>query len=429
MGLAFFDRAGGRLRLTDAGQEVVNTTVRMEMLLVELGNTLAALKGKHAGRISVGVVSTAKYFAPRLIAAFSKENPRIDLSLSIGNRQETIKQLRDYTIDIALMGQPPADFPVISQVVGQHAQVVIAPLDHPLVGRRGIEKTELADENFIVREDGSGTRTVFDYFFGGVTVRRPHIKFEIGSNETIKQAVMAGLGLSLISAHTIDAELNAGRLAVLDVVGLPIVRQWFLVRRANWTPTPVGQAIWDFGDRACGGVHADDESIDDDGDGVTRTPRRFTQGGEEFPGPRCPRQRRVIIVWAPLNSKQRPETLVSQRGGTARNIMNIIQELEAAQATKLGALRPTPEFQPGDTVIVNVKVKEGERTRVQAYEGGLHRPHRWRPQRELHRPKDFVWRGRRTRLPDLLAQHRFDQGDPARQGAAREALLSARPSR
>ena len=93
VGLAFFDRAGGRLRLTDAGQEVVSTTIRMEMLLVELGNTLAALKGKHAGRISVGVVSTAKYFAPRLIAAFSRENPRIDIALSIGNRQETIRQL------------------------------------------------------------------------------------------------------------------------------------------------------------------------------------------------------------------------------------------------------------------------------------------------------------------------------------------------
>lgn len=246
VGLAFFDRAGGRLRLTDAGQEVVNTTVRMEMLLVELGNTLAALKGKHAGRISVGIVSTAKYFAPRLIAAFSKENPRIDLSLAIGNRQETIKLLRDYAIDIVLMGQPPSDFPVISQPIGTHPQVVIAPLDHPLVGRHGIDRADLANENFIVREDGSGTRGVFDFFFGGVVVRQPHIKFEIGSNETIKQAVMAGLGLSLISAHTIEAEIADRRLAVLDVKGLPIFRQWFLVRRANWTPTPVGEAMWAF---------------------------------------------------------------------------------------------------------------------------------------------------------------------------------------
>ena len=246
VGLAFFDRAGGRLRLTDAGQEVVNTTIRMEMLLVELGNTLAAIKGKHAGRISVGIISTAKYFATRIVAAFSKQNPRIELSLAIGNRQETIRLLRDYGIDIALMGQPPTDFSVVSQSIGEHPQVIIAPLDHPLVGRRGIDKAELAEASFIIREDGSGTRTVFDYFFDGVQVHRPHIKFEIGSNETIKQAVMAGLGLSLISAHTIEAEVNAGRLAVLDVKGLPIIRQWFLVRRANWIPTPVGEAIWDF---------------------------------------------------------------------------------------------------------------------------------------------------------------------------------------
>ena len=247
VGLAFFDRAGGRLRLTDAGQEVVNTTIRMEMLLVELGNTLAALKGKHAGRISIGVVSTAKYFAPKLVAAFSKVNPRIDIALSIGNRQETIKQLRDYAIDIALMGHPPADVPVIAQVIGDHPQVIIAPLDHPLVGQIGIDKADLATENFIIRENGSGTRGVFDAFFGDVVGAQPRIKFEIGSNETIKQAVMAGLGLSLISAHTIEAEVAAKRLAVLDVKGLPIVRKWFLVHRANWTPTPVGEAFWDFG--------------------------------------------------------------------------------------------------------------------------------------------------------------------------------------
>ena len=245
-GLPSSTAPGGRLRLTDAGQEVVNTTVRMEMLLVELGNTLAALKGKHTGRISFGIISTAKYFAPKLIAAFSRENPRIELSLSVGNRQETITLLRDYVVDIALMGQPPTDFPVISQPIGQHLQVVVAPLDHPMVGRRGIEKSELANEDFIIREAGSGTRSVFDFFFGDIVLKQPHIKFEMGSNETIKQAVMAGLGLSLISAHTIEKELAAGRIAVLDVKGLPIIRQWFLVRRANWTPTPVGEAIWEF---------------------------------------------------------------------------------------------------------------------------------------------------------------------------------------
>lgn len=246
VGLAFFDRAGGRLRLTDAGQEVVNTTVRMDMLLVELGNTLAALRGKHAGHVSVGAVSTAKYIAPRLIAAFAAQNPRIEFSLSIGNRQETIRQLRDYAIDVVLMGQPPSDFPVMAQAVGVHPQVVIAPLDHPLVGRRGLAKADLAGEDFILREEGSGTRSLFDVFFGDLASGRPRVKLEIGSNETIKQAVIAGLGLSLISAHTVEVEVASGLLAVLDVAGLPLMRQWFLVRRENWTPTPIGEAFWEF---------------------------------------------------------------------------------------------------------------------------------------------------------------------------------------
>lgn len=246
VGLSFFDRGGGRLRLTDAGQEVVNTTVRMDMLLVELGNTLAALKGKHAGHIALGAVSTAKYLAPRLIAAFSDANPRIQFSLSVGNRQETIRQLRDFAVDIVMMGQPPTDLPIVSQVIGAHPQVVIAPPHHPLARRRAIDRAELVGEDFIIREEGSGTRSVFDFVFGELASARPRIKLEIGSNETIKQAVIAGLGLSLISAHTIETEVAAGRLVVLDVVGFPVVRQWFLVRRENWTPTPVGEAFWTF---------------------------------------------------------------------------------------------------------------------------------------------------------------------------------------
>ena len=246
VGLAFFDRSSGRLRLTDAGQEVVNTTVRMDMLLVELGNTLAALRGRHAGHVSLGAVSTAKYIAPRLIAAFCAENPRIEFSLSIGNRQETIRQLRDYAIDVVLMGQPPSDFPVMAQAVGSHPQVVIASPSHPLVGRSGIPKSDLVGEDFILREEGSGTRTLFDAFFGDLASARPRVRLEIGSNETIKQAVVAGLGLSLIAAHTVEVEVASGRLAVLDVAGLPLLRQWFLVRRENWTPTPVGEAFWAF---------------------------------------------------------------------------------------------------------------------------------------------------------------------------------------
>ncbi len=245
-GVTLFDRIGGRLRLTAAGEEVVTAARRVDLVLNELDNTLAAIRGLRAGRIAVGVVSTAKYFAPRLIAAFARQNPGIEVTISVGNRAEMVEQLRDYGIDVALMGRPPMDFSIESEAFGAHPQVVIAAPDHPLVSHKSIEKSELTNENFIVREEGSGTRSVFEYFFSDVVVRQPKISIEIGSNETIKQAVIAGLGIALISAHTIEAELESGRLAVLDVKGLPIMRQWFIVRRADRPFSPIGQAMWNF---------------------------------------------------------------------------------------------------------------------------------------------------------------------------------------
>jgi LysR family transcriptional regulator, low CO2-responsive transcriptional regulator len=241
-GVALFDRTGGRLRLTDVGREVVNVASGIENALAGLENTLNAHRGMQAGRIAVGVVSTAKYFAPRLIAAFAKEKPRIEIAIHVGNRTDIIAALRDGAVDIALMGRPPEDLAVNGEIFGPHPQVIIAPPDHALVGRRDIDKSELAEQSFIVREAGSGTRSMFDYFFDVV----PHISVEIGSNETIKQAVMAGLGLTLISALTIEAEVAQGRLAVLDIKGLPIMRQLFVVHRADRVMTLPVRALWDY---------------------------------------------------------------------------------------------------------------------------------------------------------------------------------------
>jgi LysR family transcriptional regulator, low CO2-responsive transcriptional regulator len=242
VGVPLFERTGGRLRLTDVGREVVNVASGIERALAGLENTLNAHRGMQAGRVTVGVVSAAKYFAPRLIAAFAKEKPRVEIAIIVGNRADIIAALRDGSADIALMGRPPEDFAVTGEIFGPHPQVVIAPPDHALVGRSGIDKSELAEQRFIVREEGSGTRSMFDYFFDGI----PRLSVEIGSNETIKQAVMAGLGLTLISAHTIEAEVAEGRLAVLDIKGLPIIRQLFVVHRADRILTPPVRAMWDY---------------------------------------------------------------------------------------------------------------------------------------------------------------------------------------
>jgi LysR family transcriptional regulator, low CO2-responsive transcriptional regulator len=246
LGLELFERFEGRLRLTDAGKEVVAAAARIDNVMADLLETLHGKSGQLSGRIRISTVTTAKYFVPRLIAAFMRQHPRVDLRLSIGNRSEVASSLRDYEADIALMGRPPEDFAVESQPIGPHPNVMIARPDHPLAGKAHISKRELVGQNFIVREQGSGTRSMFDYFFSGLSMRSDKVRIEIASNETIKQAVMAGLGLSLISAHTIEAEVASGRLAILDVDGLPIIREWYAIHRSDRVLSQAGRAMWNF---------------------------------------------------------------------------------------------------------------------------------------------------------------------------------------
>ncbi len=244
-GLPLLDRTNSGLRPTDAGRTVLDTAHRCEAALQSCGAALQALKDGSGGRVSVGVVSTAKYFAPRALAAFAQAHPDVEMSLTVGNRSETIKALHDYELDIAVMGRPPKDFDIEEVAIGDHPHVIVAPPDHPLAREKDIPITSLEDENFLMREEGSGTRNLTHRLFARVRLA-PRIGMEITSNETIKQAVMAGLGIALISAHTVAAELGAGRIVVLDVYGLPAMRKWFVVRRPGAKIMPAGQALWEF---------------------------------------------------------------------------------------------------------------------------------------------------------------------------------------
>jgi LysR family transcriptional regulator, low CO2-responsive transcriptional regulator len=246
LGLELFERVEGRLRLTEAGKEVVAAATRIDNVMADLLGTLHGRNGLLGGRVRISFVATAKYFAPRLIAAFIKKYSQIDLRISIGNRRDVITSLRDFEADIALMGRPPEDFGVTSEPIGPHPHVIIAPPDHPLVRKARIFKADLTEENFILREEGSGTRSMFEFFFSGLPMRADRVRIEIASNETVKQAVIAGLGLALISAHTIEAEVASGRLAVLRVQGLPIVREWHAMHRSDRVLTPAGSAMWNF---------------------------------------------------------------------------------------------------------------------------------------------------------------------------------------
>jgi LysR family transcriptional regulator for metE and metH len=216
---------------------------RIEAALRDCAGAIDALRGMEGGRVAVGVISTAKYFAPFALAAFQRAYPKVEMRVLVGNRHEMISKLEAFETDVAITGRPPEDFPVERAVIGDNPHVIIAPPDHPLATRRRVPLSEVAAEVFLLREVGSGTRDLMRRAFAEAELPLPK-GVEIGSNETIKQAVMAGMGVALLSAHTIAAELEDGRLVVLDVDRFPIVRQWFVVRRSEKRLLPAAQALW-----------------------------------------------------------------------------------------------------------------------------------------------------------------------------------------
>ncbi|KQT88011.1 LysR family transcriptional regulator [Aurantimonas sp. Leaf443] len=253
-GLSLFDRTSEGMRLTAAGSATLRAANAIETTLRALGDEVDAIKGIRFGNIKLGVVSTAKYFAPRLIAAFKADHPDIEIKLLVGNRSDIIADLKSYKLDIALMGRPPTEFPVDATFFGDHPLVMIAAPDHPLAGRRDICKEALLKETIIIREPGSGTRMSLESFFVEFDDALSRRAVEMGSNETIKQAVMAGLGIAFISAHTIAFEVEMKRLAILDVKNMPIRRQWFAVSRQERMAAPAEVAFRAFLDRK-GAMH------------------------------------------------------------------------------------------------------------------------------------------------------------------------------
>lgn len=244
-GLPLFERIGRGLTLTEAGREVLAAAERIDAVVADCTAGLATLKALDGGRVTVGAVSTAKYFVPRMLAAFARKHPGIDFELVIGNREETIAAFAAGRYDITVMGRPPDGIEVESALIGDNPHPMIAPPDHRLAGRRRIAPKMLVSETLLMREAGSGTRMLAERFLAAAGIA-PRVGMEIKSNETIKQAVMAGLGIALISAHTIEAEIVSGRLIVLDVVGLPEVRQWFVVRPTAKRLMPAARALRDF---------------------------------------------------------------------------------------------------------------------------------------------------------------------------------------
>ncbi|MEJ2645168.1 MAG: LysR family transcriptional regulator [Gammaproteobacteria bacterium] len=245
VGLPLFEQLGKRIYLTEAGQELYRYSRSITDELNELDQVFEEMRGLQRGRLSVSVASTANYFVPRLLATFCQRHQGVTVSIDVTNRKRLLQHLMDNQTDLVVMGQPPVDIDVVAEPFLQNPLVVIAPPGHPLATARHIPLARLQGETFLIREQGSGTRSAMERFFAkyGVTLSTP---LELSSNEAIKQGVQAGLGLGLLSLHTLELELALDRVVVLDVEHFPILRHWYIVHREGKRLPAVAEAFRKF---------------------------------------------------------------------------------------------------------------------------------------------------------------------------------------
>jgi LysR family transcriptional regulator, low CO2-responsive transcriptional regulator len=242
VGLPLFDRQGRQVSLTTAGEYMLVYARKMLATLKDAEDAAARLQRLEVGTLTIGMVSTAKYFLPRLLAQFRQEHSGIEIKLVVGNRAQLVQMLQGNEVDIAVMGRPPTELATRAEPFAAHPHMFVAPTDHPLL-KVGHPTTEhLRPYSFIVRERGSGTRAAMEKFMTSQRLE-PRVVMEMTSNETIKQAVMAGMGLSFLSLHTLGLELEHGLIAVLDVEGTPIVRAWNVVHTLSKMLSPAAEAF------------------------------------------------------------------------------------------------------------------------------------------------------------------------------------------
>ena len=245
IGLPLLEHVGRQIHLTAAGDELLRYASQVNDLLRDAGESLAAMRGLRRGVLKLGAVSTAKYFAPSLLSAFAPAYPEVTIRFTVGNREEIIQQLASNEIDLVIMGRPPRELITVAEPFAKHPLVIIASPRHPLANKRRIPLQRLGSEKFIIREEGSGTRASMEHVFRerGVPI---HAAMEVSSNETIKQAVMAGMGISFISIHTVGLELAAGKLVILNVAGLPLIRDWYVIHLRDKRLSPITAAFRSF---------------------------------------------------------------------------------------------------------------------------------------------------------------------------------------
>jgi len=245
VGLALFEQVGKKTFPTAAGKTVYDASLDITNRLADLKNSIEELKGTVKGTLQMSVVTTAKYFLPKLLGVFLQQYPDVEPKLKFTNRARVIERLMNNDDDFVVMGQIPKDenlesYPFLNNILG-----IVAHNDHPLANKKNITIEELANQRFLIRESGSGTHYVFNQLLQqhGVEIE-PYM--ELGSGEAIKQAVMAGLGIAVISLHSIQLERDVNKLTVLDVEGFPLKRQWYAVHLKGKKLSLVARTFLDY---------------------------------------------------------------------------------------------------------------------------------------------------------------------------------------
>jgi LysR family transcriptional regulator, low CO2-responsive transcriptional regulator len=242
VGLPLFDRGNRSVSLTTAGEYLLAYARKVLATLKDAEDALARFKGLAGGQLTVGMVSTAKYFMPSLMARFRDEHPGVELGMRLGNREQLVAMMQRGEADLAIMGRPPRDWATRAEPFALHPHVLVTAPGHPFTRLEQVPAAALQGEGFIERERGSGTRAAMEEYAAAHHLQL-RVVMEMSSNETIKQAVMAGMGVSLLSLHTIALELRQGIIATPEVEGLPVMRRWHVVNNLGKLLSPPAEAF------------------------------------------------------------------------------------------------------------------------------------------------------------------------------------------
>lgn len=244
VGVPLVEQVGKRVLLTEDGRELAQASREVFEILDRYTQSVAQRRGLEKGKLKLMAITTASYFAPRLLGEFARLHPGIEVSLRVTNKEQVLASMTEHLDDLYLLGTPPEEIDVVATPIMDNPIVVLAAPAHPLAQARQLTLQRLAQEPWVMREAGSGTRKAIEQRFHahGLEVRP---RLELGSNEAIKQAILAGLGISALSCHTLALH-QPGQFAVLDVVGFPIQRHWYAVYPANRQISVVARAFLDF---------------------------------------------------------------------------------------------------------------------------------------------------------------------------------------